>query len=549
MPVREIKTTLAVDGAKAFDKEIREAGRNMRIMASDMKAAAAEFNLTGDEMEYLSRKSKSLNSQIEQQEAIIRALEEAIEFSAKAYDDASEKTDGYRIKLNNAQASLAKLKKELEDTGTETGELTRDFKEMSSGIEDSLEDISSASKISAFKDMGDMLGSALDSLSSFVDGTEDYRRQMSFLEQNAIDYDFGAENIKAQLGQIASLTGDADGAFEAISNLMATGFDGQKLASAIDLISGAVIKFPETMKFENLAESLQESVASGSATGAYAELIERLGGDLDALNTQLANAATAEERQQIALAALNEGGLKQTAENYKAMNADLIANETAQLNFNTAMAGLGETLTPAATAWTNFKTGVITGITDMLTKLGEWNDALNRRREEAKQVVDVAIDDSKVLESLEAYNEAIAQADAEGAYVRANALMAERDKFLKAQAEKTALELDRATQEDADMIGKNISTELGNGILESGSYAISQAKRLWADIAAEVSKPIAGPKISAPSASTGSAAGTSTGTQSTNVSLTLDGRILGRTTVEYNSASIGAAIDRYETYG
>ena len=550
MAVREIKTTLAVDGAKAFDKEIREAGRNMRIMASDMKAAAADFNLTGDEMEFLTKKNKSLNDQIKQQEAIIKALDNAIKESAKAYGEASEKTDGYRIKLNNAQASLSKLKKELEDTGAETDELTRNFKEMSGGIEDSLEDISSASKISAFKDMSDMLGGALESLSSFVDGTEEYRRQMSFLEQNAIDYDFGAENIKAQLGQIASLTGDADGAFEAISNLMATSFDGQELASAIDLISGAVIKFPETMKFENLAESLQESVASGSATGAYAELIERLGGDLDALNTQLANAATAEERQQIALAALNEGGLKQTAENYKAINADLIANETAQLNFNTAMAGLGEALTPAATAWTNFKTGVITGITDMITKFGEWNDGLNQRREEAAQVVDVAIDDSKMMESLEAYNEAIAQADAEGAYVRANALMAERDKFLKEQAQKTAQELDTATQEDAGTIGKNISTGLANGILEAGSGAIAQARQLWASIAAELSKPIAGPSVSAPTAASASnTVGTRTGTQTTNVTLTLNEKTLGKASVPTMSENLGVAVDRYEMYG
>ena len=35
---------------------------------------------------------------------------------------------------------------------------------------------------------------------------------------------------------------------------------------------------------ENLAESFQESVASGEATGAYAELIERLGKDVESYN-------------------------------------------------------------------------------------------------------------------------------------------------------------------------------------------------------------------------------------------------------------------------
>lgn len=555
MAVREIKTTLAVDGERAFNKAVTEAGRNMRVMASEMKAAAADFNLTGDEMEYLGRKSKSLNDLIAQQEAIIKALEGAVRDSAEAYGDASAKTDGYRIKLNNAQASLAKLKKELEDTGDETGELTREFKEMSSGIGDSIADISSASKISAFRDLGDMIGGALDTLSSFVDETEEYRRQMSFLEQNAADYDFNAENIKAQLGQIASLTGDADGAFEAISNLMATGFDGQELASAIDNISGAVIKFPETMKFENLAESLQESVASGSATGAYAELIERLGGDLDALNTQLANAATAEERQQIALAALNDGALKQTAENYKAMNADLIANETAQINFNTAMAGLGEALVPAETAWTNFKTGVITGITEMIGGIKEWNDNLWKDREDAKQIVDQTVEEAMSFSTIEEYTDAIAQADAEGAYVRANALMAERDKFLKDQAKKTAEEIDKASKQDAETIGGNITTEMGNGIIEGSGGAIEAARSVWQAIQDIFSQTITipAPKMESggvTGAAASAAGGTTTGgTRTASATLTLDGREVGRGMVDYNSYAMGAELARMETYG
>ncbi|MBQ8617641.1 MAG: hypothetical protein IJ418_09015, partial [Clostridia bacterium] len=126
MAVREIKTTLAIDGEKAFNKAITEAGRNMRVMASEIKAAAADFDLTGDEMDFLSRKSKSLNSQIDQQEKIIKALEGAVADAAKTYGEASSQADGYRIKLNNAQASMAKLKKELEDSTREMTELGRD---------------------------------------------------------------------------------------------------------------------------------------------------------------------------------------------------------------------------------------------------------------------------------------------------------------------------------------------------------------------------------------------------------------------------------------
>lgn len=552
----DISVGIGVLGEKEFKKALDECQNSLKQIDSGLKATTAEFGKNDDAIKQNAERVELLKRGYDESAKQVKALGEAVEWSKSQYGELSKETTKYVVAQNKARENAARFKKELENVGEETDDLTKDFKEMADGIEDSLESISSASKISAFRDLGDMIGGALVSLSSFVDETEEYRRQMSFLERNAEGSGFGVDGIKEQLGQIASLTGDADGAFEAISNLMATGFDGQELASAIDLISGAVIKFPETMKFENLAESLQESVASGSATGTYAELIERMGGDLDALNTALANAATAEERQQIALAALNDGALKQTAENYKAMNADLIANETAQLNFNTAMAGLGEALTPAATAWTNFKTGVITGITDMITKYSEWNAALLKRNEEAAQTVEEAIADSATLDSLEAYNEAIAQADAEGAYVRANALMAERDKFLKEQAQKTAQELDAATQQDAATIGGNISTSLGNGIVEEAENATNAASSLWNSLNSILGQTITVPVEVQRGGGAGSASGVSAGSYATGgegntikVITEIDSETVAQKTVDSTSSMQGQRAVRAATYG
>lgn len=551
----DISVGIGVLGEKEFKKALDECQNSLKQLDSGLKANAAEFGRSDGALRQSAERVELLKRGYDESAKQVKALGEAVEWSKGQYGELSSQTTKYVIAQNKARESAARFKKELEDVGEETDDLTKDFKEMADGIEDSLESISGASKISAFKDLGDVVGGALDSLASIVDETEEYRRQMSFLERNATDAGFGVEGIKAQLGQIASLTGDADGAFEAISNLMATGFDGQELASAIDLISGAVIKFPETMKFENLSESLQESVASGSATGAYAELIERLGGDLDALNTKLANAATAEERQQIALAALNDGALKQTAENYKAMNADLIANETAQLNFNAAMAGLGEVLTPAATAWTNFKTGVLTGITDMITGYQKWKEEMWAQNAVDKQTISEAVEDATEFSTIEEYTDAIAQADAEGAYARATALVAERDKFLKEQAKKTAEEIDKTSKEDAATIGGNISTEVGNGIVEGADSALNAARSLWQSIADIFGQMITipAPKIANAGAATDtpSAATSSTRYVGTNASatITLDGKTVGEGMVDYNSDAMGAKLARVETYG
>lgn len=404
---RDISVSIAVQGEKEFNQALRDAQSAVKVLSSELKASEAAFDESADAQAFYANKTRLINAQIEQQKAIMQALEQAVREAGEEFGDASSKTDKYRIEINRTEASIAKLERSLRETQQEAEELGRDStrigRQLEDGIGDAAKDtgdqlemldkrlegidaslagIGKNTKISALIDAGkaafEAAGVVADAVNSITSETEDYRRQMSFMEQNALNFGFDPEEIKQKLFEIASITGDMDGAFEGISNLMATGFDGKELAEAIDLINGAVIRFPETMKFENLAESLQETVATGSVAGAYAELVERLGGNLEDVNTALSNATTAEEKQQIALAYLNEHGLEDTVQNYKDMNTDLIEAERSQLLYNDALAGLGETLTPLGTSFTNFKTSVVQGITDLMQSEGMtlWTDAL-----------------------------------------------------------------------------------------------------------------------------------------------------------------------------
>lgn len=501
---RDISVSIAVQGEREFNQALKNAQSAVKVLASELKASEAAFDENADTQAYFANRTRLINAQIDQQRTILSSLEQAVREAAEEFGDASTKTDKYRIELNKTSAEISKMERALREAQQEAEEFGRDstrvgrqledgigeaadnvtdkLEDMTRKIEADLSDIGGAVQFSAFKDAFDMATGAMEAVTGFVENTEEYRRQLSFLEQNAADHGFDFSYIKGQLFEIASLTGDADGAFEAISNLMAAGFDGKELEEAIDLIGGAVIRFPETMKFENLAESLQESVKSGSATGAYAELLERLGVDLETVNKSLEKATTEEERQQIALAYLNGHGLKDTVENYSKMNEDLIANETAQLKFNDAVSNLGEALLPASTAWTNFKTGVVNGLTEMIEGYKAWEEQYNKEWEDLRGVVKEAQEDSTTFTSVEEYTEAIAQADAEGAYARANALAAERDRFLKEQLERTSQELTEASSQDAQTIGENISTGVGNGIVESEGNATGAATGLWESI-------------------------------------------------------------------
>lgn len=364
--VREIKTTLALDGEKAFNAALREAEREMRVMNADLKAMAAEYRATDDATKYFAERNETLGRKIKQQEEIVNSLSRAVKESADKFGEAGATTDGYRIKLSNATAKLFDMRREAEAAARELEDLGRDSQKVGTqlerGIGDAAEDVEnkldgmfnkvsgdiegmkSSLDFSVAMDIGGGIKDVITGIDSFAENSRDYRRSLSFLEQNAMTFGIEFMNVKELMFEMASLTGEVDSSIEALSNLMAAGFDATEMATAVDLLAGAVIRFPDTLKFESLADGLQETLATGEATGQYAELLERLGVDLDEFNASLASAKDAEEAQQIALAYLTENGLANAYESYKNMNSELLAAEEANLRLNDAMAKLGEVI-------------------------------------------------------------------------------------------------------------------------------------------------------------------------------------------------------------
>lgn len=390
MPVREIKTSLALDGEKAFKQAIADASRQLRVMNADLKAVAAEFDLTGDKEQMLTQKSGILKTEISQQEKIVEALNRAVKESAEAFGDSSNKTDGYRIRLSNAKASLSKLKSELQDADREAEEFGRDSVKVGRQIEDGIgdsaedaeksvkgliermsEDIGSIKGSAAYTVTTNIMGSVVDAvqgLLGFVEENRDYRRQMSYLQEAAKTAGKDWVDVQEFLFQIASLTGDMDGAFEATSNLLKTGLDNAGIQNAIDLFTGAGILWGDTFKIENLAESFQESVASGEATGAYAELIERLGKDLESYKELMKNQDEL-TRAQGSLTFISDSGLIPTAEEYKQRNSALIEAQKAQLEAQQAWADLAEQLEPLSTKITEKTTAFVMALTEGVARL------------------------------------------------------------------------------------------------------------------------------------------------------------------------------------
>lgn len=215
-------------------------------------------------------------------------------------------------------------------------------------------------KVSLGNLIAEGISKAISAIGDLLEKTQEYRKDMSLLNQNAIDAGVSLEITSTAMRRLNAITGETDSNVEAVSNLLATGFKDNGLLEAVDALSGAVIKFPDTMKIESLADSLQETVATGEATGQFAELLGRLGINVESYNKQIGHMTEA-HRASYSIMVLNRQGMSEINEQYRKNNEALIATANAEYDYNQAMAELGEVLEP-------LKAGVLTQFTKLLTE-------------------------------------------------------------------------------------------------------------------------------------------------------------------------------------
>lgn len=198
-----------------------------------------------------------------------------------------------------------------------------------------------------------------------IPATEELRSDLSKLDANAKENAVSADAAREAWRAFAVQSGETDSAVEATSNLLQAGFTESNLQKAVEGLSGAAQRFPDTLKIESLADSLQETLATGNATGQFGELLDRLGIGAENFSAQLANCATDAEKQSLALQTLADAGLNDTYNAWAKNNEEMLANDEANLKLQESMASLAETILPLVTLATEKISELITWFTSL----------------------------------------------------------------------------------------------------------------------------------------------------------------------------------------
>lgn len=348
--------TLEIGGdTTELSKALQQPNKEAADLQSKLKAVDQALKLDPTNTDLLAQKQRLLSESITTTESKLNLLKQAQdEFikSGKNVDSAEY------IEL---EKQIAQTEKKLKDLKTASDEVVKSNNKISTSLKNAGSALESASQKT--KGLSTAAGGLLAAWTATIPATDELRQDLSYLEQNALDAGIGIETAETAFDTFNNVVNESDSAVEGVSNLLQAGFTESNLQKAVEGLTGAYIKFPDTLKIESLADSLQETLATGTATGQFGELLDRLGIGADNFSTELAKCSTEAEKQELVLKTLSDNGLNATYESYLKNNSAMIESRNATQQFQEAMADLSEAIMPIITAITKGITGLVNWFT------------------------------------------------------------------------------------------------------------------------------------------------------------------------------------------
>lgn len=264
-------------------------------------------------------------------------------------------------KLNQRQYDA--LQREIVETESSLKDLTKQSKE----AESSLKKIGDTAGTVADKTQGisTVAAGVLAGVVATVPATEELRDTMAVLATNAQEAGVGLGTAETALKTFNAASNELDSSLEATSNLLQAGFTESNLQKAVENLTGAYLRFPDTLKVESLADSLQETLATGTATGQFGELLDRLGIGAENFSAGLSSIATEADRQNYALDTLSKAGLAETYAAWQKNNSAIVESRDASYEMQQSMARLAETIQPLVTNVAEFATKLLDFFTSL----------------------------------------------------------------------------------------------------------------------------------------------------------------------------------------
>jgi predicted nucleic acid-binding Zn-ribbon protein len=255
---------IGVEGEKEFKNSLRDINQSFKVLASEMKLVSAQFDKNDKSIQALSSRNSVLNKEIDAQKDKITTLQAALQNATDSFGENDKRTQAWAIQLNNAQAELIGMERELENNNSALEEASANYGD----AEDALED------------MGDEMDDAGDSADDLGEELED--------AGDAADKSGGKFE---KLGGVLKGIGAAMGAVAVAAGAAAVKLGKEVISAYADyeqLVGGVDTLFKESSgKLQDYASNAYKTAGLSAneymetVTSFSASLIQSLGGDTE----------------------------------------------------------------------------------------------------------------------------------------------------------------------------------------------------------------------------------------------------------------------------
>lgn len=407
MPIN-IGPQIGIDGYADFTRSMKNIISQSKELASEMKLVTSSFDKNDASQEKLAAQMQVLNKQIDLQskrvdlladrysesEKKVSELRSALQKAVQEYGETSKEAQSAAAALdrqetaasmakteyNNARAALNKMNGEL-------GELKKEASTAADGVDDVTDSLKDAESTANSLDFGDVLSAGtiiegakgiIDAIVQTIDEVSEYRKIMGTLETSSKKNGYAADATSEAYYQLYWALGDDQTTATALANLQALQLEQGDLMNMIDLVTGAWATYGDSIPIDGLAESVNETIRTGTVTGTFADVLnwgskegKTFGVMLkenteenkewndavndavtaeDYFNLALQDASSQQERANLVAQAMADQGLAETADAWYQNNKDIVNANDAQLQFSENAATLAERVAPVVNA-------------------------------------------------------------------------------------------------------------------------------------------------------------------------------------------------------
>lgn len=365
---------------------LSEANKQIQLANSEFKAASSGMDDWSKSTEGLSAKVKQLDSVLTAQKSKLAGLQAEYEKVAAEQGENSEAARKLKVQMNNQQAVVNRTQREFDnysDILSQAENGTIDLERATIGANGQIRDLGDSAEDAGEK-VNEGFGSnatkvvvggiaaitaaavsAVGSFLSLAESTKEYRNEQAKLNAAFAQAGQTNETAKSTYDKLFRVIGETDQTVEAAQQIALLADSEKEAAKWAELATGVVGTFGDALQPETFYESANETLKLGEATGAYVQMLEGTGVNVEDFNANLA-ACTTESEKQAYILSVAEKAMGAAGTAYEEGAADIIAANEATARMNDATAELGAVAEPIMTAVKNGFADILVAVMDLI---------------------------------------------------------------------------------------------------------------------------------------------------------------------------------------